>query len=101
MAAKWLNQRPPFSIGFEPVHPSTLCENLVKICQAILKLECTQTLKKEKKTRTYQYQTARSVIVSNTVEPRLSEPRGRHTIGSDKREVRIDGVASEMTIGRV
>ena len=40
-------------------------------------------------------------VFITTVEPRLSEPHGRHTIGSDKREVRIDGVASEMTIGRV
>ena len=39
--------------------------------------------------------------VATTVEPRLSEPRGRHTIGSDKREVRIDGVASETDIGGV
>ena len=37
----------------------------------------------------------------STVEPRLSEPCRRHTIGSDKREVRIGGVASEMSIGRV
>ena len=36
-----------------------------------------------------------------TVEPWLSEPHGRHTIGSDKREVRIDGVASEISMGRV
>ena len=36
-----------------------------------------------------------------TVEPRLSEPYRRHTISSDKREVRIGGVDSEMTIGCV
>ena len=37
----------------------------------------------------------------HTVEPRLSEQCRRHTIGPDKREVWIGGVASEMSIGRV
>ena len=37
----------------------------------------------------------------STVEPRLCEPYRTYIIGLDKREVRIDGVASEVTIGRV
>ena len=45
MAAKQLNRRRPFSIGFEPVHPSTLCENLVEIHQAVLRIERPQTEK--------------------------------------------------------
>ena len=36
-----------------------------------------------------------------TAEPWLSKLHGRHTIGSDKQEVWIDGVASEPEIGRV
>ena len=42
----------------------------------------------------------RMLIISNifAIEPRLSEPHGRHTIGSDKRKVRIDGVATETSI---
>ena len=36
-----------------------------------------------------------------TVEPGLSEPHGRHTVGSDKREFRIDGVASKTSMGRI
>ena len=33
-----------------------------------------------------------------TVGPRLSEPHARHTIGSDKREVQIEGVASKTSV---
>ena len=33
--------------------------------------------------------------IRNTVEPRLSEPYGRHTISSDKREVRMCEVSSK------
>ena len=47
MVAKRLWWRCPFSIGFEPVQPCTLCENLVEIRLAILKIECPQTLKKK------------------------------------------------------
>ena len=36
-----------------------------------------------------------------SIEPRLSEPDGTHTIGLDKRDFRIDGVASETSIDRV
>ena len=46
MAAKRLNRQRPFSIGFEPVNPSTLWENLVEIRRAVLKIEWSQTLKK-------------------------------------------------------
>ena len=34
--ANRLNRQRPFSIGFVPVHPSTLCQNLVEISQAVL-----------------------------------------------------------------
>ena len=47
MAAKRLKQWCPCSLGFEPVHPSTFCENLVEICQTVLKLERSQTFKKK------------------------------------------------------
>ena len=36
MVAKRLKRQCQFSIGFEPVHPSTLCENSVKIHQVII-----------------------------------------------------------------
>ena len=39
VAAKWL-------IGFEPVHLSTLYQNLGEIHQAILKIDCPQTFRK-------------------------------------------------------
>ena len=42
MPAKLLNRRCPFSVVFEPVHPSILCENLVEIGQAILKIDVEQ-----------------------------------------------------------
>ena len=56
MMAKRLKRWHPFSIGSVPVHPSTLCENLVEIRQAVLKIKHPQTLKKMKKKQTQRKQ---------------------------------------------
>ena len=53
-----------------------------------------------KKTNTRLKKQNRNPKSISTVEPWLSEPHGRHIIGSDKQEVQIDGVASKTAIGR-